>query len=116
MIAKWTALNRFEDLALVNYNAKISGSFVSTKNALHENIFIAHASMDFVVSSFHFFLSLFYYRFMLWYTFDATLSSLTEQVDFALLLFLLPLPNTTFFTFKHEENPIFYSYYCPKIF
>lgn len=31
MIAKWTALNRFEDLALVNYNVKMSGSFVSTK-------------------------------------------------------------------------------------
>lgn len=33
-IANWTALNRFEDLALVNSNAKISGCFGSTYNVM----------------------------------------------------------------------------------
>lgn len=91
---------------------------LAQKNELHENIFIAHASMDFVVSSFHYFFIIILSQICAFDTrFDATLSSLTEQVDFALLIFLLLLPNTIFFTLKHEENPIFYYYYyyyCPR--
>lgn len=70
------------------------------------------------------FLPLFFFIIILLqiYSFDtrfgATLSLLTEQVDFALLIFLLLLPNIFFFTFNHEENPIFYYYYyrCPRYF
>lgn len=68
--------------------------------------------MDFVVSSFHYFFIIILLQICAFDTrFGATLSLLTEQVDFALLIFLLLLPNTIFFIFNHEENPIFYYYY-----
>lgn len=78
---------------------------LAQKNELNENIFIAHASMDFVVSSFHYFLPLFYYRFMLLIQFDTTLSLLSVQVALLYQYFCYSFPIPFFFTFNMKKTP-----------